>query len=62
MPVIAILGAVFIVAFEELVEWKYGPTGVIGLLLFAIGVKARNPTCSSIGAVVLMLTVTSPAA
>ncbi|MEV7346057.1 hypothetical protein ACFWFF_23625 [Streptomyces sp. NPDC060223] len=61
MPVIALLSAVFVVGFEQLVQWHYGPTGIVGLLLLTIGIKAKSPTCSSIGAVVLALMVTGPA-
>ncbi|MET7847546.1 hypothetical protein AB0D78_05190 [Streptomyces avermitilis] len=61
MPAIALLTAVFVVGFEQIVQWRYGATGVVGLLLLSIGVKAKNPTCSSIGAVVLALTVAGPA-
>ncbi len=61
MPVIAVLGAIFVMGFEQLVQWQYGPMGIIGLLLLTIGIKARNPTCSSIGAVVLALMVAGPA-
>ena len=61
MPAIALLSAVFVIGFEQLVGWKYGPMGIVGLLLLTIGVKARNPLCSSIGAVVLALMVAGPA-
>ncbi|MEU6122688.1 hypothetical protein [Streptomyces sp. NPDC047123] len=61
MPAIALLAAVVAVSVEQLVQWKYGPMGIVGLLLLTVGVKARNPTCSSIGAVVLALMVTGPA-
>ncbi|WP_406378138.1 hypothetical protein [Streptomyces sp. NBC_00197] len=61
MPVIALLSAVFVVGFEQLVQWQYGPSGVVGLMLLAIGIKAKSPTCSSIGAVVLALMVSGPA-
>ncbi|WP_327355173.1 hypothetical protein [Streptomyces sp. NBC_01304] len=61
MPFIALLGATFVVGFESLVSWRYGPMGIIGLLLLTIGIKARNPTCSSIGAIVLVLMMTRPA-
>ncbi|QES42394.1 hypothetical protein DEJ49_16595 [Streptomyces venezuelae] len=61
MPAIALLAAVVAVALEQLVQWKYGPMGIVGLLLLTVGVKAKNPTCSSIGAVVLALIVTGPA-
>ncbi|KAB1982322.1 MULTISPECIES: hypothetical protein [Streptomyces] len=61
MPAITLLSAVFVVGFEQLVHWRYGPTGVVGLLLLGIGIKAKNATCSSIGAVVLALLVAGPA-
>ncbi|WP_406170889.1 hypothetical protein [Streptomyces sp. NBC_00996] len=61
MPVIALLSAVFVVGFEQLVQWQYGPIGIAGLLLLSIGIKAKSPTCSSIGAVMLALMVAGPA-
>ncbi|MDI3407406.1 hypothetical protein [Streptomyces cavernicola] len=61
MPVIAVLTALFVVGFEEFVEWQYGPLGIVGMLLLSIGVKAKDPTCSSLGAVVLAVLVTGPA-
>ncbi|MFC7263535.1 MULTISPECIES: hypothetical protein [Streptomyces] len=61
MPAIALLSAVFVVGFEQLVQWHYGPTGIVGLLLLSIGIKAKSPTCSSIGAVVLALMIAGPA-
>ncbi|MER5183614.1 hypothetical protein ABT009_35605 [Streptomyces sp. NPDC002896] len=61
MPAIALISAVFVIGFEQLVQWTYGPMGIVGLLLLTIGVKARNPVCSSIGAVVLALMVAGPA-
>ncbi|MFI6944269.1 hypothetical protein ACIBI4_33860 [Streptomyces sp. NPDC050418] len=61
MPVIAVLGAIFVIGFEQLVQWQYGPMGIIGLLLLSIGIKAKNPMCSSLGAVVLAVLVAGPA-
>ncbi len=61
MPVIALLSAVLVIGFEQLVQWKYGPMGIVGLLLLTIGVKAKSPACSSVGAVVLALMVAGPA-
>jgi hypothetical protein len=61
MPAIAILSAVFVVGFEQFVEWRYGPSAVVGLLLLTIGIKAKSPTCSSVGAVILALMFTGPA-
>lgn len=61
MPVFALLAAVLVIGFEELVQWRYGPMGVVGVLLLSIGLKARSATCSSMGAVVLTLLVARPA-
>ncbi|RFU85398.1 hypothetical protein DY218_17545 [Streptomyces triticagri] len=60
MTVIAFLAAVLVIGFEELVQWHYGPMGVVGLLLLSIGVKTRSATCSSMGAIVLTLLVARP--
>ncbi|MEU4085606.1 hypothetical protein ACWD4F_30225 [Streptomyces aureus] len=61
MPAVTLLSAVFVVGFEQLVHWQYGPTGIVGLLLLSVGIKAKNATCSSIGAAVLALLVAGPA-
>ncbi|MGA4841075.1 hypothetical protein [Streptomyces sp. G45] len=61
MPAIALLAAVFTVTVEQFVQWKYGTLGIVGLVLLTVGVKARNTTCSSLGAFVLALLVTGPA-
>jgi hypothetical protein len=61
MPVLALLSAVFVVGVEQTLQWKYGATGVFGLLLLTIGIKAKSPAVSSIGAVVLALLVSGPA-
>ncbi|MEU6380972.1 hypothetical protein [Streptomyces sp. NPDC046909] len=61
MPALYLLSAIFVVGVEQTVQWKYGATGIIGLLLLTIGVKAKSPAISSIGAVVLALLVAGPA-
>ncbi|MFF9626400.1 hypothetical protein [Streptomyces griseosporeus] len=61
MPALALLSAVLVVTFEQLVQWKYGPMGIVGLLLLTVGLKAKSPAVSSLGAVVLALLVTGPA-
>jgi hypothetical protein len=61
MPVIAFVLAVFVVTVEKLAQWPYGYTGIIALTLLAIGIRARNHTCSTVGAVALALLVTRPA-
>ncbi|MEV5549406.1 hypothetical protein AB0L35_25280 [Streptomyces sp. NPDC052309] len=61
MPVLALVTAVLVVAFEQLVQWRYGATGLIGLALLTVGLKAKSPSVSSAGAVVLALLVAGPA-
>ncbi|ANJ08221.1 hypothetical protein LZP81_29325 [Streptomyces parvulus] len=61
MPVLALVSTIFVIAFEQLVQWKYGATGVIGLLMLTIGIKAKSPSVSSAGAVLLALLVAGPA-
>jgi hypothetical protein len=46
---------------EQTLQWKYGATGVIGLLLLTTGIKAKSPAVSSIGAVVLAVLFSGPA-
>jgi hypothetical protein len=55
------VSTVLVVAFDDFLHWRYGATGVIGLLLLTIGIKARRPAVSSTGAVVLALLVARPA-
>ncbi|MET8678458.1 hypothetical protein ABZW18_12960 [Streptomyces sp. NPDC004647] len=54
-PVVAFVLAVLAVGFEQMVQWRFGAMGIVGLTLLAVGVKARNTTCSCLGAVVLAL-------
>ncbi|MGW0754962.1 hypothetical protein ACWD1Y_00440 [Streptomyces sp. NPDC002814] len=61
MPALALISAVFVVGFEQMVQWKYGATGILGLLLLTIGIKAKSPALSSIGAVMLAVLVSGPA-
>ncbi|MFB9464892.1 hypothetical protein [Streptomyces cinereospinus] len=61
MPALALLSAVLFVGFEQIVAWQYGATGVVGLLLLTVGIKAKSPAVSSAGAVVLALLMTGPA-
>ncbi|MFF7448204.1 MULTISPECIES: hypothetical protein [unclassified Streptomyces] len=56
-----LLVAVFVVGVEQTLQWKYGAAGVIALLLLTIGVKAKSPAFSSVGAVMLALLVARPA-
>ncbi|MEU6476315.1 hypothetical protein ABZ858_05380 [Streptomyces sp. NPDC047017] len=61
MPVLALLSAVFVIAFEQIVQWKFGATGFVGLLLLSVGLKAKSPAVSSAGAVVLAMLIAGPA-
>ncbi|MEV7687324.1 hypothetical protein ACFW1F_12940 [Streptomyces bungoensis] len=61
MPALALLSALFVVGFEQLVQWKYGATGLVGLLLLSVGVKAKSPAVSSAGAVLLAVLLAGPA-
>ncbi|MEU9189646.1 hypothetical protein AB0D14_34910 [Streptomyces sp. NPDC048484] len=60
MPAIALLSTLLVVGFEQFVQWRYGPCGVVGLLLLTVGLKIKSPACSSIGAIALALMFTGP--
>jgi hypothetical protein len=55
MPLVALAVAALAVGFENLVQWKYGPMGIIAFAALSIGFKARNTTISGIGAVILVM-------
>ncbi|MEU3254502.1 hypothetical protein [Streptomyces sp. NPDC006997] len=55
MPVLSLLVAVLGLGAEQLAEWRYGPVGLAALLLLAVGLRANNSTCASLGAVTLLL-------
>ncbi|MGP2436707.1 hypothetical protein [Streptomyces sp. JW3] len=61
VPIASSVSTVLVVAFDDFLHWRYGATGVLGLLLLTIGIKARRPAVSSTGAVVLALLVARPA-
>ncbi|MEU6666618.1 hypothetical protein [Streptomyces sp. NPDC046727] len=61
MPVLALLSALFVVGFEQLVQWRFGAAGIVGVLLLTIGVKAKSPAVSSAGAVLLAVLLAGPA-
>ncbi|MEU6092956.1 hypothetical protein ABZ865_40635 [Streptomyces sp. NPDC047085] len=60
MPVLALLGALFVVGFEQLVQSRFGVVGIVGLLLLSVGVKAKSPAVSSAGAVLLAVLLAGP--
>ncbi|MCF6524174.1 hypothetical protein [Streptomyces sp. JJ36] len=55
MPALAIVFAVFVVGFEQLVESHFGVLGVLGLAFLTVGWHAKNVTCSCVGAAVLTM-------
>ncbi|MEV5148816.1 hypothetical protein AB0L14_31620 [Streptomyces sp. NPDC052727] len=61
MPVLALLSALFVVGFEQLVQWRFGAAGIVGLLLLTVGVKAKSPAVSSAGVVLLAVLLAGPA-
>ncbi|MEU6681213.1 hypothetical protein [Streptomyces sp. NPDC046925] len=61
MDVLSLLATVLALAFEQFAHWRYGVTGLLGLLMLALGIKVKSHVCSSIGAVVLALMMTGPA-
>jgi hypothetical protein len=55
MPLIAIAVAGLAIGFEQLIQWKYGPMGIIAFVALSIGLKAKNTMISGIGAVILVM-------
>ncbi|MBC9730268.1 hypothetical protein [Streptomyces sp. TRM68367] len=55
MPLIAIVLAVLVLAFEQLVQMKFGAMGVVALVALTVGIKAKNTMMSGIGAVILVM-------
>ena len=40
MPLIALAVAALALGFEQLVQWKYGPLGIIAFVALSVGLKA----------------------
>ncbi|MFJ9180945.1 hypothetical protein [Streptomyces sp. NPDC102360] len=55
MPLFAIVVAALAIGFEQLIQWKYGPMGIIAFIVLSIGLKAKNTVISGIGAVILVM-------
>ncbi|MFI0242764.1 hypothetical protein [Streptomyces sp. NPDC016845] len=49
MPLLALGAAVFVVGMEQLVQWQYGPAGIVTFLLLAMGIKTWLPCRQSRG-------------
>lgn len=55
MPLAAVVVAALAIGFEQLVQWKYGPMGIIAFVALTVGIKARNTMIGGIGAVILVM-------
>ncbi|MEU8482164.1 hypothetical protein [Streptomyces sp. NPDC048641] len=55
MPFVAIAVAALAIGFEQLIQWKYGPMGIIAFVALSVGLKAKNNLISGIGAVILVM-------
>ncbi|MET8284626.1 hypothetical protein ACGFWD_14555 [Streptomyces sp. NPDC048448] len=55
MPLIALAVAALAIGFEQIIQWRYGPMGLIAFAVLTVGLKAKNTTISGIGAVILVL-------
>ncbi|MER6439345.1 MULTISPECIES: hypothetical protein [unclassified Streptomyces] len=55
MPLIALAVAALAIGFEQVIQWRYGPMGLIAFAVLTVGLKAKNTTISGIGAVILVL-------
>nr|WSY53745.1 hypothetical protein OG999_28970 [Streptomyces sp. NBC_00886] len=55
MPLIALAVAALAIGFEQLVQWKYGPMGIIAFIVLSVGLKAKNTAISGIGAIILVM-------
>ncbi len=55
MPIVAVVVAALAIGFEQLVQWKYGPMGIIAFVALTVGIKARSTMLGGIGAVILVM-------
>ncbi|MFI6347709.1 hypothetical protein [Streptomyces sp. NPDC050560] len=55
MPLFAIVTAVGAIGFEQIVQWRYGPMGIVAFLLLSFGIKARSAATALFGGVILLL-------
>ncbi|MEJ8669980.1 MULTISPECIES: hypothetical protein [unclassified Streptomyces] len=55
MPLIYLAVAALVIGFEQLIQWKYGPMGIIAFLALTVGIKAKNTMIGGIGAVILVM-------
>ncbi|MEU6259032.1 hypothetical protein [Streptomyces sp. NPDC047043] len=55
MPLVALVVAALAIGFEQLIQWKYGPMGIIAFIALTIGLKAKNTAISGLGAIILVM-------
>jgi hypothetical protein len=55
MPLVALVIAALAIGFEQLIQWKYGPMGIIAFVALTVGIKAKNTMLSGIGAVIIVM-------
>lgn len=55
VPFIALAIAALAIGFEQIIQWRYGPMGIIAFVALSIGIKAKNATISGLGAVILVM-------
>ncbi|WP_255954456.1 hypothetical protein [Streptomyces odontomachi] len=60
MTVLTLASEVLAVTVKQFLRWPYGPAGLAGLLLLAIGLKTGKTAFSSAGAVILALVIAAP--
>ncbi|AJE84462.1 MULTISPECIES: hypothetical protein [Streptomyces] len=61
MALLALIGGAFALGVQQLAAWRYGPVGILGVLLFTLGLRTRHHSCTVAGAVLLALMVAQPA-
>ncbi|MFF4271203.1 hypothetical protein [Streptomyces sp. NPDC001536] len=54
MP-LAIAIAALAIGFEQLIQWKWGPMGIIAFVLLTVGIKAKSTMVGGIGAAILVM-------
>ncbi|GHJ34423.1 hypothetical protein [Streptomyces sp. TS71-3] len=54
MPFFTITLTALSVGFEQLIQWRYGPMGIIALLL-SIGIRARNTMLVWVAVVIVLM-------
>ncbi|MEU6380974.1 hypothetical protein [Streptomyces sp. NPDC046909] len=51
----AIAIAALAIGFEQLVQWKWGPMGIVAFVLLTVGIKAKSTMVGGLGAAILVM-------